>query len=340
MPKTIRNIFYTKLTLEKLLSAHYRAKRNKTSKKEIILFEIDLETNITNLYNNLRKKRYKVGKYKIIVIHEPKERIIKSLPYPDRVIHQWYIEEFIKPFIVPRFIKDTYACIIDRGTHRAVQVLQGYMRVMKRTYGNYYIIKCDIKKFFYNIDKNILYSLMEKYIKDKDLLYLTHAMIFDEENVPVGIPIGNFTSQYFANIYLNELDYYVKEELKIKYYVRYMDDFVLLVTDKEEAKAILLLIREYVNKFLKLELNQKSRYYPNSMGVNFCGYRIFETHRLLRTNSKQKIKNKIRKWHKLKIKGRLDREKMRLQWNSWVAHANHANTYNLQERMLDKKNKL
>ena len=147
MSKTLKNSFYAKLTYEKFLEAHHRAKNNKR-KKEIYLYEMDLETNLINLINEIKEKRYKMGKYREFIVYEPKQRIIKALPYKDRIVHQWYVEEFIKPFFVKRFISNSYACIEDRGTHKAIQKLQYFMKKMKKNYPNYYIIKCDIKKYY------------------------------------------------------------------------------------------------------------------------------------------------------------------------------------------------
>lgn len=206
---------------------------------------------------------------------------------------------------------------------------------MKRKYGKYYILKCDIKKYFYNIDKNILYNIMKKYIKDKKLLNLTYIFIFDNDE-KIGIPIGNYTSQFFANIYLNELDKYVKQELKVKYYIRYMDDIILLVKTKEECIYLKQQIYEFITKNLNLDYNKKSRYYPSNMGVNFCGYRIYETHKLLRERSKKKIKKNIKKWNKLYLNENLDYKKMLLCWNSWRGHAKHCNSYNFRYMMYDR----
>lgn len=335
MPKTIKNSFDEKLNFVNLLEAHNRAKINKMNKHELLLFEIDLENNIANLMKQIKEKRYHVGKYRNFTIYEPKERLIRALPYRDRIVHQWYIYEFIKPYILPRLIQDTFACIDDRGTHKAVSKVQKYMRIMKRNYGEYYILKCDIRKFFYSIDKRILFEIMKKYITDKHLLEFTHLIIFDEEE-NIGIPIGNYTSQFFANIYLNELDQYVKNELKVKYYVRYMDDFICLVKTKEEAKELKAIIEQFLNDKLHLNFNQKSRYYPNKMGVDFCGYRIFETHRLLRVNSKRKIKRMIKGWNRLYDKGVLNEHWVLLRWNSWMAHANQSDSYTFQTKMYDK----
>lgn len=194
---------------------------------------------------------YNFKENEILYNNEPKERIIRKLEYKDRIVHQWYIYEFIKPYFVPRFIYDSYACIDNKGTHKAIYRLQKFMRIMKREYINYYVIKCDIRKFFYNINTEILFDILGKYIDDKYLLEFTRKLIY-ENNDEDGLPIGNYTSQYFANIYLNELDYYVKYDLKCKYYLRYMDDFIILTKDKESAKDILNKITEFLNTKLKL----------------------------------------------------------------------------------------
>ena len=335
MPKTIRNKYDECLTFSKLLEAHERARKGKANKRDVLKFSVDLETNITNILTCLKNENYKTGKYYNFTIYEPKERLIKALPYKDRVVQQWYIKEFIKPYIIPRFIKDTYACIDTRGTHSAVNSVQNYMRKMYRNYKEYYILKCDIKKFFYNIDKEILFNIMKKYISDLKLLNLTKIFIYDDGGEK-GIPIGNYTSQFFANIYLNELDKHVKETLRIKYYVRYMDDFIILLKTKAECKEIKNKIEEFISLYLRLSLNSKSRYYPNKMGVNFCGYRIFETHRLVRTRCKQKMNKQIKKWNKLYEEGRLNTQRMLLSWNSFKAHTSHANTYKLKTTLFDK----
>lgn len=331
MPKTIKKQFYAKLTFDNFLKAHERAKKNKGNKKEIILYEMDLENNLINLIEEIKNGNYKIGKYREFKIYEPKMRIIKALPYKDRIVHQWYVEEFIKPMIAKKFIYDSYACIKDKGSHRAVLRLQFFMRQMKKKYNEYYIIKCDIKKYFYNIDRNILYDILKKYISDKKLLMFTKVLLETDEQL--GIPIGNYTSQFFANIYLNELDHYIKEKLCIKYYLRYMDDFIILVKDKETAKYIMECVDKYVNKYLHLQLNSKSRYYPNKFGCNFCGYVIYETHILLRKRFKLKMKKKVKKWNQFYTNDVLDIKKTRLQWNSSLGHAIHSSSYNFMNKI-------
>ncbi len=336
MPKKIKNCFYANLTFEKMLNAHLRARRNKTYKNEVIKFEINLENNIVNLINNIKNNKYHLGNYRAFIIKEPKEREIKALPYVDRIVHQWYVEEFIKPYIVPRFIHTSSACITGRGTHYAINNIKNYMKIMKRNHGNFWILKCDIKKFFYNINLEILYKILNKYIVDKKLLQFTKLLIFENNSKEkVGIPIGNYTSQFFANIYLNELDQYVKHELKVKYYVRYMDDFILLFKTKDECKIAKQQIEVFCKNNLELELNDKSRYYPYSFGLNFCGYKIWTTHRLLRTNSKIKIKRKISNWNCLWRKKKINLKNTVQCLNSYFGHIEHCNSYKFKQKLLE-----
>lgn len=179
---------------------------------------------------------------------------------------------------------------------------------------------------------------MNSFVSDKKLLWLTKVFIYDDE-IDKGIPIGNYTSQYFANIYLSILDRYVKEVLKVKYYVRYMDDMVILLSTKEKCRIVMEKIKMFLNKELKLELNNKSRYYPSKMGVNFCGYRIYDGYRLIRNGSKRKIKKRIKKWKKDNNMGCLDRKKMMISFNSWSSHIRHANSYRIYQKNIQRNRK-
>lgn len=331
MCKTIKKCFDEKLTFQKFLEAHQRASKGKKNKKELIIYEMDLETNIINLINNIKNNKYKTSRYREFKVYEPKERVIKSLPYHDRVVHQWYIEEFIKPYFYPRFIRDTYACLDNRGTHKAVLQVQKYMRKIQKKYQRYFVLKCDIRKFFYSIDKDILINIINDRITDKKLIAFTKTILNDGEKI--GIPIGNYTSQYFANVYLNELDHYIKDILKIKYYVRYMDDFILLVETKQEARLLKEKINEYIVSKLHLQLNKKSKYFPNTLGIDFCGYRIYETHILLRKRFEKKVRKNVLMWKYLKNNGILNSSKMEMSWNSCKAHMKHSNSYNFLKKI-------
>lgn len=200
MPKKIKNSFYDKLTFEKILLAHQRAKMHKAYKSEIIKFELNLENNLINIINQLKNGTYRLGNYFTFKVYEPKEREIKALPYRDRIVHQWYVEEFIKPYIIPRLINTTFACITDRGTHKAVDEVQKQMRIFKRNFGDFWVLKCDVKKFFYSINPCILFKIMQKYISDKKLLYLTQILIFNGpiDYNQVGIPIRQLYKSIFC----------------------------------------------------------------------------------------------------------------------------------------------
>lgn len=200
MPKTIKNVFYKKLTFDKMMAAHNRAKKHKTYKDEVIKFEFNLENNITNLINEIKNKKYSPGKYYTFKIYEPKERYIQSLPYKDRIVHQWYVEEFIKPYIVPKFISTSFACLSDKGSHKAADCVQKQMRTFKRNYGDFWILKCDVKKYFYNIRPHILFDILKKYISDKDLLDFTRILVFNGpiNNSLVGIPIRKLHEPIFC----------------------------------------------------------------------------------------------------------------------------------------------
>lgn len=265
MPKRINNIYDKALTFNKIRNAYFRTAKCKKRKKDRIKFGMYLEDNILDIYTKLRNETYNVGKYNTFNVYEPKERKIHSLPFYDRVVQQLYVYEYIIPYMIPKFISTSYACIPGRGVHSCVKNLQKQMRIATRIYENPYFVKFDVSKFFYSIDKDILYKTMEKYYKDKKFLRLTKIFIeanVENNNSRKGIPIGNYTSQYFANIYMNELDHYIKEKLKIKYYIRFMDDGILIVRDKQEAKIVLQNITEFINRQLKLELNSKTGYFP------------------------------------------------------------------------------
>ena len=328
MSKTLNNQFDKCLTYKKLYQAYKRASLGKGNKKKVLVYSKDLERNLIELKKELENNTYKVSEYNSFVIYEPKVRIIKALPFKDRVVQQWYIKEFIISNILPKFIYDSYACLDNKGTHKAVNRVQYFMREMKREYGKYYILKCDIKKFFNNIDRDILYKIINKHIIDKKVLNLTKILIFDDDKKK-SLPIGNYCSQYFSNIYLNEFDYFIKYKLKIKYYVRLADDFVILLENKEECKKILNEIIIFLDKELKLELNNRTKYFSNTLGVDFCGYRIFETHKIIRKRIKKNIRKKISKWNELAENKKLDVKKMDISLNSYFGHIQHSNSYKM-----------
>lgn len=333
MPKTIRNIYDKKVTFERLLDAHKKARRGKREKKEVILFEFNLETELLELEKQLKTGKYNMGEYKEFKIYEPKERTIMASPYKDRVVQQWYIESFIKPYFVPQFIINTYAGIEGRGMHKASKDVQLGMKSAKYKWSEYYILKMDITKYFLNIDKRILWEILKKKIKDRKILWLTRNILMSTQGMK-GLPLGNYTSQMFANIYLNELDQFAKHKLKCKYYYRYMDDIVILCENKDEAKLYLKCIRNFIQEELKLTLNSKTRIFKDIQGVNFCGYKINEKRLKIRNTSKNRMKRKLKNYTKLLKQGRLTLPEIQKSIAGWLGYVKHADSYNLRKSMF------
>lgn len=290
MPSKLNNIYFEKVKFRKLYEAYERAARAKHENKEVVLFEMNLASNLYNICLDLYRGTYMVGKYRKFYVYEPKKREILALPFRDRVMHQ------------------------------AVENLQKYMRNMYRANPEFYILKCDISKFFNNINKKILYRLITHRIKDKAFLNCTRSLIFDS-TPNQGIPIGNYTSQFFANIYLTELDIYIKQNLKIKYYVRYMDDFILLLDSKEKAKEVLEQIKKFLKEKLKLELNKKTNYFKAKQGVNFLGYHIYINKIKLLNHNKKRIYKRVRMWNDFYERKELDIMKASESLKSWLGHA-------------------
>ena len=338
MPKTLRNKYYENLSFEKLMEAHKKARRGKGLRKEIIKFNLKQEEYIYYLLEVLENKTYKHGGYQVFYVTEPKLRKIEKSRYIDRVIHRWLVDNFLEPYFVPSFINTSYACIKGRGMHKACLDVQKAMRSCKNKWGNYYILKMDISKYFENIDKRILLSILEKKILDKDVMWLIKEILYSQRK-EVGLEIGNYTSQLFANIYLNEVDQYVKKELNMKQYYRYMDDSVLMVSSKEEAKYCLEKIKNFLFLKLGLCLNKKTQIFKSKQGVNFCGYKINEYRLKIRDKGKRKLKKKIVKLKKLIKEGELTSDDAKKYLVGHLGYIKIADTYKLENKLFYRENK-
>ena len=334
MPKTIRNVYCKNLTYEKLLKAHLDARKGKGSRKEIILFNLKQEEYIKYLLERLENKTYKHGGYTVFYVTEPKLRKIEKSKYMDRIVHRWLVDNILKPYFIPRFIQTTYACIEGRGMHKACLDMQEMMKHCTRIWNNYYILKMDIAKYFDNIDKKILLDILEKRIKDKDVMWLINEILYANKREK-GLEIGNYTSQMFANIYLNEYDWYVKRDLHIKYFSRYMDDSILLVKTKKEAIQALENIKRFLKENLHLELNSKTQIFKSSQGVNYCGYKINEYRLKIRDKGKKKLKKKI-KYLRYEIKnGRMTSKDAKRYLAGHLGYLKIANTRNLELKIFE-----
>ena len=331
MPKTLRNKFDRYLTYEKLMEAHQKCQKGKKNRINVIRFNIKKEDYVWWLYRQLKARTYKHGQYVAFYVSEPKRRKIEAARYIDRVVHRWLVDNFLDPLFLPQFIENTYACIPGRGMHKAAKDLQKGMLECKKKYGEYYILKMDVAKYFQSIDKIILKKIIEKKIKDKDILWLIDQTIYAGRNGS-GIPIGNLSSQLFANLYYNEADQFIKHKLKVRYYYRYMDDSVILMETKSEIKKVKTEIEKFIQQNLHLEFNKKTNIFKNKQGVNFCGYKINEYRLKLRDKGKRKLKNKIKKL-KLKVKnGEIDSKEAKKYLCGHFGYMSCANVYNLTKK--------
>ena len=333
MGKTIKNEYEKALSYEALMKAHMQSRKGKGYRKDIILFNLKQEEYIMWLYEQLKTLKYKHGGYTVFYITEPKLRRIEKSKYLDRIVHRWYVNSFIKPYFVPQFIETSYACLENKGMHKACLDVQGTMKHCKNIWGEYYILKMDIKKYFENINKNIVYEILQRKIKDEKVLWLTKEILYSN-NGENNLPIGNYTSQMFENIYLNELDQYVKHKLKGKYYFRYMDDAILIRKTKEETKQDLENIKEFLREQLKLELNKKTQIFKNKQGINFCGYKINEYRLKIRDKGKRKLKIKVKKLEEKVKKGIINSKEAKRYLAGHLGYMKIANVKNLKERLF------
>lgn len=334
-----------------MLKAYNKAKLGKRYKNEVLEFSRNLEENLINIQNLLIHKEYKTGKYNEFLMYEPKKRLIMALTFQDRVVH-WAIYLVLEPIFSKGYIYDSYGCIKGKGVHSAVKRLQYWLRLdCKDEQQKYYYLKMDIAKYFYRIDHEILIEIIGNKISDKDVIWLLKKIINSEEKAfgielngnvsrmntnlfDKGIPIGNLTSQLFANIYLNELDQYIKRELKIKRYVRYMDDMTILGSDKKELSRILEEVTTFLDENLRLDLNSKTAIRPVSLGVDFCGYKIWNTHIKLRKSTSLKMKRRLKKVQSEYADGKINFEKANATVCSYFGVLKHCDSYNLKSKIF------
>lgn len=310
MAKKIKNCFLKNITYDKLYNAYIFARRGKRYRKDVIKFGLRYEERLLLMCDKLKKGNHTFGKFNEFYVYDPKVRRILAAPFKDRIVHTWYIIEFIEKIFVTQFISSSYACIKGRGMHKCALDVKRAMYKVSRKNNKAYIIKMDVSKFFDNIDRRILFEIIKKKVTDKEFLDFTLRLLdsssmYDKKQ-GIGIPIGNYSSQMFGNIYLNEVDKYAKEVLHCKYYYRYLDDTCIICKNKEEAKNILSKLIIFYAEKLHLLLNNKTDIFPIKNGVNFCGYKITNKGYMnLRTKGKKKLIKKVKKVKELLKKGNI-----------------------------------
>lgn len=340
IPKNIKQDLFSKTINEvNLYKAYKQTQKGKSKyKPDAMKFALDETYNLAELKQSLIDETYEFGGYDTFPVFEPKPRIINAPQYKDKIV-QIAINNVLKEIYYPCLIFDTYACIDNKGTHKCVDRIQHFMRKAKWEYGDdAYIVKIDIKKFFYTIDRGVLKRLLPKKIKCKNTLRLLFKIIDSADIIDLlGMPLGNTLSQICANIYMNETDQYCKRKLSLKYYVRYADDVVIIAKSKDEANKILSLIDDFLKTELHLNINlDKTKIFPIGQGVNGIGFKIHPTHRLLRDSSKKNIKRKAKKIRRLLAEGKMPVEKAEQIFSSWKGHADHGDSYNFIQKLIKK----
>jgi RNA-directed DNA polymerase len=333
MPKRYGNLYAQIYHFDNLLDAYDKAKHDKRFKREVLLFTRQLEENLIILQNELIWKSYQVGRYSYFEVFEPKKRTVAALPFRDRVV-QHAINNILEPIFDRTFIYDTYACRVGKGTHAGANRLTQYLRICRRKWGEVYCLKVDIKQYFPSINHEALKGIIRKKIKCTDTLWLTGLIIDSGGDGIRGLPIGNLSSQLWANVYLGELDHYVKEHLRERYYIRYMDDFIILSDSKAHLWRIRASIEKYLTDKLRLTVNRKTAIFPAAMGIDFLGYKIWPTHRLLRKNSIKRMKRKLRYFSYLARCGKLNPAVAIAIIGSWLGHIKHADSCQIGTKLL------
>jgi len=338
--KIYKNIFEKIISLENLFLAWDKFKSDKQKKKDIQKFEWHLEENVFKLHRDLKYKRYKHSQYTSFYINDPKQRHIHKAAVRDRLLHH-AVFAILNPIFEPTFIPNSFSCRIAKGTHKGIDVLDKTIRqVSSNAFKPCFILKCDIKKFFETIDHKILLDIIGKKIKDVKAVQLLEEIIesFSSQYSNLferkGLPIGNLTSQLFANIYLNEFDQFIKKELKVKHYIRYADDFIIVAREENYLKEIIKPINLFLTKKLMLGLHpNKVGIRKSRQGVDFLGYVLLPHHRRLRTKTKQRIFKKLRNRVNKYKKETINQQTLEQSLRSYLGVLSHADTYKLEQKL-------
>lgn len=328
-------------TFENLYQAHLKARVCKRNKKDVIKFELNLSENLWELYDRLKDRTYKVSGYNKFVIFEPKRREIQALEYKDRIVQHALCDLYLYPLLTSKFIYDNGGCQKGKGTDFALNRFSGFLRdYFKQNKNEGYILKADIHHFFPTIDHKVLKNKLRKIIIDKDIYNLICGII-DSYNADTGkgIPMGNQTSQLFALYYLDQMDRLVKEKLHIKYYLRYMDDCLLIHESKGYLKWCLRKMEECVEDELMLEFNSKTQIFPIKNGVDFLGFHFYMTDtgkviRKVRQSTKKKYKKRMRKIRDDYNTGRIEYDDIKKVLPGFNGHLKRGHTYRLKNSVL------
>ncbi|MBI2630391.1 helix-turn-helix domain-containing protein [Candidatus Pacearchaeota archaeon] len=337
--KPKENLYEKLWDINNLFLAFNNAKKGKTKRRYVKRFQRNINENLFKLQQELITKNYNHCELKTFILRDPKTRKISKSAFRDRVVHH-ALCNIIVPIFEKSFIYDSHANQIGKGTLKALQRFDEFKRkVSRNNTRECFVLKADIKHYFEEIDHQILIEIIRRKIKDEKVIWLIEK-ILSVNNKTKGMPLGNLTSQFFANLYLNELDVFVKNKLRAKFYIRYVDDFVILHENKEQLEEWKISINTFLKEKLKIELHpSKSHVLKLSSGINFLGFRVFYHHKLIRASN---LKNFDRKFNNLKIifdEEIIGREKALEFLEGWIAYCSYANTFKYRKHLIRNFNK-
>lgn len=323
---------------QNLYAAHKMARRGKQQNAEVVGFELELGNNLWKLKHALEQQNYHAKPYYTFWVYDPKERKIDALHYADRVVQHSLCDNVLAPILENRLIYDNAACRKGKGTHFALKRLTGFLYDHYKKHGaEGYVLKCDIAKYFENINHEVLKQKLRKAIQDEAVIGLLDKVIDSyHKDTGKGIPLGNQTSQWFALYYMDEVDRLIKEKLHIKHYTRYMDDFLLIHESKDYLNHCKREIETLLSEKLYLSFNAKTQLFPLKNGAEYLGWRFYLTDsgkvvKRLRTSAKKRFKRKLKQMAKDYEKGETDLDTIKRSLASYRGHLKHGHTYKLQQ---------
>lgn len=334
MPKKAKRIWPAIVSYENMHEAFRKVRKGKKFNSNVLRFYYGLTDNLFRLAESLDNYSWRPGPYNEFWIEEIKPRHISAPHVVDRIVH-WALMLQAAPYFERRFIADSYACREDMGSHRASARALAFMREASAKWGKPFIFKADISKYFPSIDQQILMRRVERVIGDDHALWLFDSIIRNNRpDYGVGLPIGALTSQWLANLYLDALDHFIKDDLGIKYYIRYMDDFVVIGPSKEWCKTVWGIVDSFVTT-LRLKLNPKTGIWPISQGLDFVGYRHWTDHVLPRKRTVKRARKQFRTLKKQYAKGMIDTEYIRPRVASFTGYMSHCDGWVTLEKILE-----
>lgn len=314
--KRIGNLYEKIISIDNLRLADIKARRGKLQSYGVLRHDANKDNNIQHLHEILKNKTFKTSDYEIFTIRDPKERQIYRLPYfPDRIVHH-AVMNILEPIWVSVFTADTFACIKDRGINGTMRKVKTALKDADNTR---YCLKIDVRKFYPSVDHDTMKQIIRRKIKCNDTLELLDQIIDSAD----GVPIGNYLSQYFANLYLAYFDHWIKEVVGIKYYFRYADDMVFLYADKAYLHGLLVQINHYLNSELKLTLKGNYQVFPvDARGIDFVGYVFYHSHTLIRKSIKKNFCRAVAKLNKRENVPRKEYKQVICSWLGWAKYSN------------------